>query len=102
MLNITCVHPWISYSETVCVNLNNVNIEEALITEWRKDTSQFMMKVKSTGKSYHTIDDVKIQKVSRYYVSRNGGVRKPSLHSQPKPCLLLISLLFFSLFYLHC
>jgi hypothetical protein len=35
-----------------------------------------MMKVKSTGKSYHTIDDVKIQKVSRYYVSRNGGVLK--------------------------
>ena len=56
------------------VLINNVNIEEALIAEWHKDTSQFMMKVKSTGKSYHTIDDVKIQKVSRYYVSRNGGV----------------------------
>jgi hypothetical protein len=33
------------------VLINNVNIEEALITEWHKDSSQFMMKVKSTGKS---------------------------------------------------
>jgi hypothetical protein len=42
------------------VLINNVNIEEALLAEWHKDSSQFMMKVKSTGKSYHTIDDVKI------------------------------------------
>jgi hypothetical protein len=43
-----------------------------------------MLKIKSTGKSYHTIDGVKIQKVSRYYVSREGGVLKKHMPPLPK------------------
>jgi hypothetical protein len=47
-----------------------------------------MLKIKSTGKSYHTIDGVKIQKVSRYYVSREGGVLKKHMPPLPKKVAL--------------
>jgi hypothetical protein len=38
------------------VLLDNVDIRDTLLEEWHKDSSQFMLKIKSTGKSYHTID----------------------------------------------
>ena len=70
------------------VLLDNVDIRETLLEEWHKDSSQFMLKIKSTGKSYHTIDGVKIQKVSRYYVSRKGGVLKKHMPPLPKKVAL--------------